>query len=97
MIPVAPIVTIDDPRNDPREDLFAQAQTIRVRLRMTVRLQRWSGKAAQAKGGVATGTTHWSVDYIKLKRGENVITITAYDASGNAGRATKTVYLIRFR
>jgi hypothetical protein len=45
--------------------------------------------------GVARGTTNWSINHIRLKRGENIITIRAYDTSGNAGSVTETVYLGR--
>lgn len=47
--------------------------------------------------GVAIGTTDWVIDYIRVKRGENIITVTAYDTAGNAGSVTKTVYLVRTR
>ncbi|VTR71502.1 hypothetical protein DESC_950005 [Desulfosarcina cetonica] len=45
--------------------------------------------------GVATGTTEWSIPYIRLKVGFNVITVTATDAAGNATSATTVVARIR--
>lgn len=41
--------------------------------------------------GNATGTSGWTVSSITLKGGENVITITAIDTSGNLGTAVVTV------
>ncbi len=45
--------------------------------------------------GMARGTTQWFIDRIMLKRGENVITVTAYDTSGNQGTISKTLYFKR--
>jgi hypothetical protein len=35
--------------------------------------------------GTATGTTNWSIPVVGLQVGNNVITVTARDAAGNAG------------
>ena len=42
-------------------------------------------------GGDATGTASWSIANVKLASGANHITVTALDASGNAGSALLTV------
>jgi hypothetical protein len=42
-------------------------------------------------GGTANGTTSWTVNGIALKKGSNVLTVTAWDAAGNTGTATLTV------
>ena len=44
-------------------------------------------------GGTASGTTAWSVAGIALKPGENVITVTARDASGSTATDVLTVTL----
>ena len=41
--------------------------------------------------GTATGTTSWSVPYINLESGQNVITVTAKDGCGNTGTDVITV------
>lgn len=47
--------------------------------------------AATGASGTASGTTSWSTTSISLVSGSNVITVTAYDAAGNAGTDTITV------
>jgi hypothetical protein len=44
---------------------------------------------------LADGTTNWFIERVMLKRGKNVITVTAYDSSGNSGVVSKTLYLMR--
>jgi hypothetical protein len=41
--------------------------------------------------GTATGATNWTIDNIALRPGENTITVTAADGSGNKGTDTITV------
>jgi len=41
--------------------------------------------------GTATGTTNWSIPVVGLQVGNNVITVTAHDAAGNAGTDILTV------
>ena len=41
--------------------------------------------------GTATGTTNWSIPVVGLQVGNNVITVTARDAAGNAGTDVLTV------
>ncbi|MDY6839761.1 MAG: DNRLRE domain-containing protein [Thermodesulfobacteriota bacterium] len=41
--------------------------------------------------GTASGTTSWTISNITLQDGENVITVTAHDAAGNAGPDTLTI------
>jgi hypothetical protein len=42
-------------------------------------------------GGVASGTTNWSVPAVALQTGDNVITVTARDAAGNQSNDVLTV------
>jgi hypothetical protein len=41
--------------------------------------------------GNAAGMADWSIAAITLRTGENVLTVTAYDAANNTGAATLTV------
>jgi hypothetical protein len=52
---------------------------------------RWVN--SRGGSGTATGTTQWQTAGIRLSRGDNQITVTAYDAAGNT--ATDTV-LVRY-
>ncbi len=52
-------------------------------------------KNSTGSSGIAMGTTQWFIDRIMLKRGENVITVTAYDTSGNQSTISKSLYLKR--
>ncbi|MGD0769947.1 MAG: IPT/TIG domain-containing protein [Tepidisphaeraceae bacterium] len=45
----------------------------------------------QGGGGIATGTTNWSVSSIVLQSGSNDITVTAMDAAGNESSSVLTV------
>jgi hypothetical protein len=42
---------------------------------------RWTN--SRGGSGTATGTTQWKIASIRLNRGDNLITVTAYDAAGN--------------
>jgi hypothetical protein len=50
---------------------------------------RWANN--KGGNGVASGTTSWDAPGIPLQNGDNVITVTASDAAGNAGTAALTV------
>ncbi len=41
--------------------------------------------------GIAVGTNNWQINNISLSEGENIITVSAKDASGNIGTAKKTI------
>ncbi|MDX2030003.1 MAG: Ig-like domain-containing protein [Blastocatellia bacterium] len=51
-----------------------------------VLLVRWSND--RGGSGVALGTTSWSIQGVNLQAGLNNLTVTAWDASGNAASAT---------
>lgn len=50
----------------------------------------WSNSAGGS--GTASGTGSWSVNAIPLQQGQNIITITAYDAAQNSGAISLVVY-----
>jgi hypothetical protein len=45
----------------------------------------------QGGDATASGTTDWTASNIQLQEGDNVITVSAYDAAGNTGSDTLTV------
>ena len=46
---------------------------------------------SKGKSGQANGTTDWSIRNIKLRKGKNVIIVTAQDNAGNTGSDTITI------
>jgi hypothetical protein len=56
---------------------------------MGVKQVSWS--TTSGDGGIAYGTTNWSVRRINLSSGENTITVTAIDAAGNESKTDITV------
>jgi hypothetical protein len=90
----APSVTIDDPTGDSLTvgwhkvsfsgTAFDDREVVQV---------VWENSAGG--NGLADGTTNWFIERVMLKRGKNVITVTAYDSSGNSGAVSKTLYLLR--
>ncbi len=53
----------------------------------------WSNSAGGS--GTASGTTQWKVTAMALRRGYNVVTLTAEDTAGNQSSRTITIYRIR--
>ena len=53
-------------------------------------------KNSRGGSGVASGTTQWRADNIRLSYGTNIITITATDAAGNSTAISRTV-VVQFR
>jgi uncharacterized repeat protein (TIGR02543 family) len=49
----------------------------------------WSN--SRGGGGRATGTSNWSVNGVVLLPGTNILTVTAFDATGNSSNAALTV------
>lgn len=56
-----------------------------------VTTMKWSND--RGGNGICSGTTSWTASGIALKSGQNVITVTAGDASGNIGKSVLTVTL----
>ncbi len=52
----------------------------------------WSNN--RGGSGTCTGTDNWSLDSVPLQLGDNIITVTAYDAAGNSGNASLTVTFV---
>jgi hypothetical protein len=45
----------------------------------------------RGQSGTATGTSNWRIDRLPLQEGDNLVTVTARDASGNQGQVTLMV------
>ncbi len=54
-------------------------------------LQQVTWTCSTGGNGTASGTTNWSIDGIALAEGQNIITVTAVDASGNQASDTIAV------
>ena len=71
----------------PSSNDFFTAQSTTINLAGTASdndsLQQITWSSSTGANGVASGTTNWSVPGIILAEGQNVITVTATDASGN--------------
>jgi hypothetical protein len=80
---VAPVVTIMSPTTRP--DFSTDSSTIDLAgtAADNVSVTRVTWSSDTGAGGAADGTSNWSIDSIALREGENRITVTAEDSSGN--------------
>ena len=89
-----PVVTITSPTK--RATYTLRSKHISVKLvgkasdNKKVTKVTWEN-AANGTSGTATGTKKWTVKKVPLIKGANAITVTAYDAAGNASTDTLTV------
>ncbi|MFN0086227.1 MAG: hypothetical protein ACKVX9_12640 [Blastocatellia bacterium] len=88
---VAPTIAISSPTSGPSHTSASGVVTVSGAAsdNSGVLLVRWSND--RGGNGVALGTASWSVQNIALQTGLNNLTVTAWDASGNAGSATLAV------
>lgn len=86
-----PTVAITDPVNSGTYTTDASQIQIAGTASDNVGVKAVSWSNDRGGSGDCTGTTAWSTDSITLASGQNVITITATDAAGNAGISTLTV------
>jgi hypothetical protein len=90
-----PTLAIEDPLDD-----IVTLRTFRINMSGSAWDDRgvetvvW--KNSRGGSGVATGTSQWQADKIRLSYGTNIITITAIDAAGNATAVSKTI-VVQFR
>lgn len=90
---VAPTVKIESPWNNPlfmwwpKINFSGSAWDDREVARVT-----WANSTGGS--GTAQGSTAWFISQIPVKRGKNVITVTAYDTSGNRSTTSRTIYRI---
>src|SRR3989454_8641299 len=88
---VPPTVTITSPVPDPTYRTGSNTLTLAGTASDDEGVIQVSWADSQGGGGTAIGTTNWTASDIVLQPGTNVLTVTARDAAGNAGRATLTV------
>ncbi len=87
----APVVTITAPTSGPSfttgDGAFALSGTASDNGNVAV--VRWSNN--RGGSGAASGTNAWTIPSVSLQPGVNNITVTAWDANGNAGSAQLAV------
>jgi hypothetical protein len=89
---VSPVLTILNPAQD-----YTEVSDSRINITGTatdntaVDRVIWSNDRGQS--GTATGTDSWHIYRLRLHRGTNTYTITAYDATGNSQSKTITIEL----
>ena len=88
-----PTVAISSPTANPTHSVTARTIALGGSARDSFGVTQVNWASDRGGSGVATGTSTWSVASVGLQAGANVITITARDAAGNAGRAVLTVTL----
>lgn len=86
----APVLVIDNPAGD-----YIVTRSRRINISGTAsddqQVDRVVWVNDRGQSGEATGTVSWYIDGMRLRRGENTFTITAYDAAGNFASKTITV------
>ncbi len=87
----APAVTITSPTSGTGYDTNSASLNIGGTASDAVGVTQVSWINSRGGSGTATGTTSWSATGISLGEGDNVITITARDAAGNAATDILTV------
>lgn len=88
-----PTVAITTPTSNPTHAVTSRTIALGGTARDNFGITQVNWASDRGGSGVAAGTSTWSVPSVTLQPGANVITITARDASGNAGRAALTVTL----
>jgi hypothetical protein len=88
-----PVLTILNPSRD-----SVEVSTSRISITGTatdnVAVSRVVWVDDRGKSGTAAGTENWRIYNLRLHRGTNTYTVTAYDAAGNSQSKTITVYLV---
>ncbi len=97
---VTPDTTSPTDATPPEVMIFDPADMVELRQRKVtiygsawddVAVDRITWKNDQGGSGIAEGTEQWKVVDVRLKRGLNTITITAYDTTGNQASAVVKV------
>ncbi len=87
----APTVTITPPTTSASYSTSSSLFTLAGTASDNVGVTQVTWANSRGGSGTASGTTSWTASGIVLKRGNNVLTVTAKDAAGNTGTATLTV------
>lgn len=86
-----PVVAITSPTSDATYNTSSDSINVGGTASDAGGLASVTWESNKGGSGSATGTTTWSITGITLVNGENVITVTAWDASGNYSTDTLTV------
>ncbi len=89
--PSPPTIAITAPTSDATYETTSNSLALGGMASDEVGVVRVSWSNDRGGAGDATGTTNWSVSDIALQPGNNIITVTAWDESGNRGSNTLTV------
>src|SRR5262249_23633621 len=92
---MAPTVTITSPTSASTYTTTSNVLTLGGTAADNVAITQVTWANSQGGSGPATGTTNWTTTGIPLRRGTNVLTVTAQDAAGNTVTATLTVHRSR--
>lgn len=87
----APVVAITDPTSAPTYATNATKVTIAGTATDDVGVQSVAWSSSRGGSGTCTGAASWNAPDVPLLPGQNVITVTAVDASGNAASDTVTI------
>ena len=91
----APTLTITSPTSGSTYDTDQPTVDIAGTASDNVGVTAVTWTNSRGGSGTATGTTNWSISGIPLSEGDNVIVITATDATGNQATKTLTVTYTR--
>src|SRR5262249_60241037 len=92
---MAPTVVITSPTSASTYTTTSNVLTLGGTAADNVGITQVTWANSQGGSGPATGTTNWTTTGIPLRRGTNVLTVTAQDAAGNTVTATLTVHRSR--
>jgi len=87
----APVVTITSPTSEPTLTVNNNILSLAGSANDNVGVRRVIWNNNRGGSGTATGTNTWSVSGILLQTGDNVLTVTAFDAATNSSADTLTV------
>ncbi len=91
----APTLTVFSPA---RDWVITTRSTIKMSGRASddTAVKQVSWKNSRGGSGVANGTTKWKIKRMRLKKGLNIITLTATDTAGNETSVTKYVFVLKW-
>ena len=86
-----PSISITTPTSDIEYTTQSRWLTLQGTASANVDVTQVTWTNSRGGSGTATGTTSWTASGIVLRRGSNVLTVTAVDAAGNASTTTLSV------
>ena len=91
----APTVTITSPTSNPTYNTSSSSLNIGGTAKDNAGVMQVTWSNDRGGGGMANGTTNWTVNGIGLQAGPNVITVMAQDAAGKTNKDTlKVTYTV---